>query len=138
MFRRTWWTRRRIVVGVAVAVLLVVAIAWEGGSDEVRGGQLLDEAKAALRRTGAADRTDVCGMHTSLGGRRPTQVEDSMWELPDGRTLFLVAARDADDEPFRVEHFKMWQGWYKCADAVELPVADSVRLRRSVFAFIPH
>ena len=134
MFRRAWWTRRRIVVAAVVAVLFAAAVVWECGSDEVRKGQPLDEAKAVLWRTGAVHRE--CGMHTTLGGRRPTQVTDSMWEFPDGRTLFLVATRETDDEPFRVNSFNMWQGWYKLGGA-ELPTADSVHLRRSVFAVVP-
>jgi len=136
MFRRAWWTRRRIVIAAAVAVLLVVAVVWECGSDEVRKGQPLDEAKAAFWRAGAVDKTNVCGKRSTLGGRKPSQVVDSMWELPDGRTLFLIAIREADDEPFRVNSFNMWQGWYKLGGA-ELPTADSVRLRRSVFAVVP-
>lgn len=138
MFRRAWWTRRRIVVAAVVAVLLVVAIAWECGTDEVQDGQPLDEATAALRRAGAVDRTKNCGMATTLGHRKPSQVDCTMWEFPDGHTLWLVGVQDSDDEPFRVNSFNMWKGWYKFDGAVELPVADSVRLRRSVFAFIPH
>lgn len=134
MFRRAWWARRRVVA--TVTAVLLAAGAWVSGTDGVSVGQPLDEAQATLRRAGATNRTDVCGMHTSLGARQPGQVKDSMWELPDGRTLYLVATRDSDDEPFRVDHFNMWQGWYQ-NDGIPLPHAGSVRLRRSVFAVLP-
>lgn len=137
MFRRAWWTRRRIVVAAVLAVLFVVAVVWEFGSDEVREGQPLDEAKAALQRAGAVDKSAVCGMYSSLGGRKPTQVNCTMWEFPDGHTLYLVATRDSEDEPFRVSRFDQWKGWYK-SGGIELPVADSVPLRRSVFAVVPN
>ncbi len=137
MFRRAWWTRRWIVVAAVVVVLLVGAVVWECGTDEVREGQPLDEAKAALQRAGAVDVSAKCGMYTSLGGRNPTQVGCTMWEFPDGHTLYLVATRDSDDEPFRVSRFDQWKGWYK-SGGVELPAVDSVRLRRSVFTAMPH
>jgi hypothetical protein len=135
MYHRRWWTRRRIVVGVAVAALLVAVVAWECGSGEVREGQPLDEAKAVLVQAGAVDKTATCGMFTSLGHRY--QVSNSMWELPDGHTVYLVAARDSDDEPFRVDRFSLWQGWPKSGREVELPAASAVSLRRSVFAVVP-
>ena len=84
------------------------------------------------------DKSKNCGMYTNLGGRNPPQMNCSMWELPDGRTLYLVGTRESDDVPFRVLSFDMWQRWYKSDGAVELPHGDSVRLRRSVFAVIPH
>jgi hypothetical protein len=135
MFRRAWWTRRRVVVSVVVAVLLVAAGVWVSGAGEVAVGQPHDEAKATLHRAGAV--TKPCGRWTSFGGSSPSQVDCAMWELPDGRTLYLVATRDSDDEPFRVYKFDMWQGWYK-SGGTPLPHAESVRLRRSVFAFLPH
>lgn len=136
MFRRAWWTRRRIVVAAVLSVLVAGAIVWECGTEEVREGQPLDEARAALQRAGAVDQSAVCGMSTSLGGRKPTNVSCSMWEFPDGHTLYLVATRDSDDEPFRVSGFDQWKGWYK-SGGVELPDTVSVRLRRSVLAVVP-
>lgn len=133
MFRRAWWTRPRIAVGMAIVALLVVAVVWECGTDEVREGQPLDEAKAALGRAGGVDRSDRCGMFSSVG--QHYQVSNSYWEFPDGRTIYLRSSRESDEEPFRLDSFSMWNGWYKLG-GVELPVADSVRLRRSVFAVV--
>jgi hypothetical protein len=136
MFRRVWWTRRRIVIGAVVAVLLVAVVVWECGCDEVRDGQPLDEAKAALRRAGAVDKSAKCGMFMSVG--QHYEVSNSYWELPDGRTIYLMSSRESEEEPFRLQSFRMWQGWCKSIGAVELPDVESVRLRHSVFAFIPH
>lgn len=134
MFRRTWWTRRRIAVGAVATALLVAVVVWECGSDELHEGQSLEEAKAVLWKAGGVERE--CGMHSTMG--QHYQVNDSYWELPDGRTLFLVGTRERDDSPFRVERFNVWQGWYKSDNAVELPATDSVRFRRSVLVFVPH
>jgi hypothetical protein len=133
MFRRAWWTGHRIFIGVIMAALLLAAVVWECGSDEVREGQPLDEAKTVLWQAGAV--TKKCGMYSSLGGH--AEVDCSMWELPDGRTLFLVGARESDHESFRVYSFDMWQGWPKSAGAVELPAASAASLRRSVFVLVP-
>jgi hypothetical protein len=138
MFRRAWWTRRRIVVGAVVAVLLVAVVGWECGAEEVRTGQPLDEAKAVLWQAGAVDKTENCGWYFTFGGGSTIQTDCSMWELPDGRTLWLVGTRETDIEPFRVYSFEMYQGWPKASESVVLPSAESVRLRHSVFAFIPH
>lgn len=141
MFRREWWWNRCWVVVIAVlsvlAVLLAGAVVWECGSDQVAVGQSLDEAKAALRRAGAKDVTAYCGMFMTAGGHY--EVSGSYWELPDGRTISLSSARESGEEPFRLFKFVMWKGWYKLSSGPgqELPVGDSVRLRRSVFAVVP-
>ncbi|MFY7950873.1 MAG: hypothetical protein ACOVT5_00070 [Armatimonadaceae bacterium] len=133
MFRRAWWTRRRIVIAAVLAVLIAGGVVWECGTDEVREGQPLDEAKAALLRAGGVDSTKNCGMYCSVG--RHYEVSNSYWQLPDGRTLYLVGTRESDAEPFRVDRIMMWQGWYK-PGGIELPPADSVQFRRSVLAIV--
>ena len=135
MFRRTWWTRRRVVVGVLAVVLVVVAVVWECGTVELRCGQSLDEAKSALRQAGGADMAGRCGMFSTVGQKY--QVCNSMWVLPDGRSVYLMCSRDSEDKPYRVDAFQMWQGWYKDVGTVELPEAETVCLRRSVFVVVP-
>lgn len=139
MFRRTWWTRRRVWWSGLAFVVLVAVIVWVSGTEELYVGQPLDEAKAALWRAGATDQTKNCGMLCSVPLGKTTEIDGSYWELPDGRTVYLVASRESPDEPFRVARMPRWQGWYKNADreTVELPPADSVRFRRSVLAFVP-
>ena len=105
MFRRAWWPRRRIVVAAVLSVLIAGAVVWECGTDEVREGQPLDNAKAALQRAGAVDVSANCGMFSFVGGGSTRQVNCSMWQFPDGHTLYLVGTRDSADEPFRVSRF---------------------------------
>jgi hypothetical protein len=137
MFRRAWWTRRRIVVAAVLAVSLTVAVVWECGTEEVREGQPLDEARAALQRAGAVDVSANCGMFRSVGGHY--EVSNSYWRLPDGRTIYLMSSRESEREPFRIDSFIMWQGWYKSSAGLgqELPTGEAVHFRRSVLTVVP-
>jgi hypothetical protein len=138
MFRRAWWTRRRIALGVAIVALLVVAVVCECGTEEVREGQPLDEAKAALHRAGAKElQNESFGFFFSVPRREmlesPPDRVASCWEFPDGRTFWLAGFREKPDQPYHVESFGMWRGWLVrgSSETNRFPETKCVRLTRS-------
>jgi hypothetical protein len=139
MFRRTWWTRRCVRWSGLAFVILVAVIVWVSGTEDLFVGQPLDEAKAALWRAGARDVTSSTKVSYSVQILKRSDIRYSYWELQDGRTVFVLGSRESPDEPYRLARLPMWQEWCKFTNGVanKFPETDTLRLRRSVFAFVP-
>jgi hypothetical protein len=156
MFRRAWWTRRRV-IGIGAAVLVVasaiVASARFSGTEKVFVGQPFDDAKAALRRAGAVEVEGSYGLciwvpgavkvrtkpdgsteyyHVGPDGREvvPPDRVDSYWRLSDGRTVWLIGFRDSSDQPYHLEKFMMWQGWHERDGSNRLPDTNVLLVHR--------
>ena len=138
MFRRTWWTRRRVWCG-GLAFVSLVPLVWVSGTEDLYVGQPLDEARTVLWRVGARDVTSSTKVSYSVQILKRSDILYSYWELQDGRTVFVLGSRESPDEPYRLARLPMWQEWCKSTNGAvnKFPETDTLRLRRSVFAFVP-